>query len=85
MRNHREHPTEFQLRTMSDEVLAMYLEREANALGDPDGQKQTAIPRALREVARRLRGQQHIDSLSGDGWWHAQCGQHATNAQPTIH
>ena len=83
MRQARQHPTEYQLRTMSNDTLAAYLEREASALGDPHGQKQTAIPRALLEVARRLRGTPPVQSLSGDGWWHAECIREMTPATLT--
>ena len=55
MRNTREHPTEYELRTMPHDALAAYLIREADYLGNPEGQKQTAIARGIREAIRRLR------------------------------
>jgi len=51
VRNSRTHPTEMQLRRMSNDELASYAKREAEYLTD---QKQTAVPRLLHELAIRV-------------------------------
>jgi hypothetical protein len=48
----RTHPTEAELATMSNKELRRYALREATALTD---QKQTAVPRLLNELVRRLK------------------------------
>lgn len=47
----RTHPTEWELERMSDVDLRAYAASEAEYLSD---QKQTAVPRLLRELIRRL-------------------------------
>lgn len=48
----RTHPTEAELKAMSNQELRRYAKREAVALTD---QKQTAVPRLLNELVRRIK------------------------------
>jgi hypothetical protein len=51
VRNSRTHPTEAQLRRMSNDEIAAYAKKEAAYLTE---QKQTAVPRLLSELAIRV-------------------------------
>lgn len=52
MRNDRYHPNATELQRMPMRELLKYAQREAEFL---EGQKQTAVPRLLREMIRRLK------------------------------
>lgn len=53
MRKEREHPTQEELEEMDTQELIRYALREENALLE---QKQTPVPRLLREMRLRLAG-----------------------------
>ncbi len=54
------HPSEVQLRRMSNDELAAYARREAAYLAE---QKQTAVPRLLNELALRIANRQASDPV----------------------
>lgn len=51
MRNVRRHPDQKELHAMTDRELSLYAMQEAYHLED---QKQTAVPRLIRELVARL-------------------------------